>query len=513
MNEKWYCRIGDREFGPLLIAQLQRLSTRGQLTADSPVRRDNSNAWMTASQVPALQSFLGEGSQALPTAKRLEPSPQPAMPQPAPAQPTATKITTSTPQAAPAPPQPGGVAIVTGQSGVADRMKPAHTTEEATGLSRGAVIGLLAGLGGVVVILVVILVVVLTGGGDDEIAQSDASKPTPKDSGPVIPSVEKTGLDEKRVEPPKTYKAPLVDKWSKARSTKVIKNKRDGSDLCRIRVNAVWASDDPTEKARTVAPPVAHSDSGEPKKTVRDDDVLDLEALQISKKRRVDATGKILDPGTDDTPDNQSPEPAGSPVPPPGGSKYVFIEVNLTNSSPDRTLNYQGWNGDGETTASKDAKLFRQDYRPCLFVSRLEAPRTDRLEATELSPGQSIVDVLVFELPGDGFESLKLALPRTAFGLAGPHLGFEFQRIDIAGVRSTSGPTGPSKVPVEPPVDSTNRGDTDTPMDAIERGIQAEDNSADMPAKKQPVEPAPMPKPDADEEFKKLQDSIENSRD
>ncbi|HND54700.1 MAG TPA: DUF4339 domain-containing protein, partial [Pirellulaceae bacterium] len=54
MQATWYCRIGDRQYGPISVAQLQRLAARGDLTPTCLVRRSDETTWYEASRVGGL---------------------------------------------------------------------------------------------------------------------------------------------------------------------------------------------------------------------------------------------------------------------------------------------------------------------------------------------------------------------------------------------------------------------------------------------------------------------------
>lgn len=394
MDEKWFCRIGEREFGPLLIAQLQRLSTRGQLTAATPVRRQDSDSWITAAEVPALQSYLS-GTSAPPTAVVSRVPPPPVEDQ------IRVPVVTPFPTAA---------------------KKDSHAGVAA--VSRGKLAALL-GLGGVVAILLVVILVVLLGRDGQADGQAAAVRPQ-KTHGTAVSPADESDTD---LGPSDTGGAEsLVDVWSKVTSTKVVRNARDRSSLCLVRINSIRASDDPAGDL-TIAAADENDDLSD--ETPGDDQVLDLAALGVSSQKRVDATGKIIDPGpqpeaTSEKADATQPDAAKEP----GSFRYLLIEVSLANTSKDRTLEYLGWSGGDESAGTNGARLYDQDDCLCRSAPRAEAPMAN--VPAKVLPGETIVDVLVFELPPDGFESLRLVLPQAAFGLMG-HLGFEIARHDIDG--------------------------------------------------------------------------------
>ena len=54
MPTEWYCRIGDREIGPLSSRQVADMASRGQLKPDDLVRGSPGSGWVHADQVKGL---------------------------------------------------------------------------------------------------------------------------------------------------------------------------------------------------------------------------------------------------------------------------------------------------------------------------------------------------------------------------------------------------------------------------------------------------------------------------
>lgn len=452
MEDKWFCRIGDREFGPLLIAQLQRLAARGQLTASSSLRREGTDRWITAAEVPALKIAVGETSGSVPSAK----PPSSVAP---------GRVTgRSTPPPPPSDEIPTGLPIVVQQPAAA-AISPGQG--ESAGMTRG-MLAILIGLGSIAAILLVVIAVIVTNSGKRESREDAYSQNVPStDAGDEQIAARAADAESavQRASAGESARTPLVDRWSEATSTKVI------IKLCTVRINAIWVSDDPGGKVDDIPKSIVKAIKESPSETkLTDDDVLDITALGVTRKRRVDPTGKILDPGPEpDSTPVVDQVPRLEPLKDIDDFRYIFIELSLVNTSSNRTLGYLGWNGNGETTAPKDAKLYDEDNNPCLFISRIEAPRDDRRQQAVVPAGETIVDVLVFELPQDGFESLQLVLPQAAFGLVG-NLGFKIQKSDIVVASSSSGGAAATHN------DEALRPASDRPpsIDAIEQAIQNE---------------------------------------
>lgn len=54
MEIAWYCRVGERQVGPISLEQLRRMAARGDLKLTSLVRRADVNSWIEAGQLPEL---------------------------------------------------------------------------------------------------------------------------------------------------------------------------------------------------------------------------------------------------------------------------------------------------------------------------------------------------------------------------------------------------------------------------------------------------------------------------
>lgn len=507
MDAKWFCKIDDQEFGPLLIAQLQRLATRGQLKANNYVRRGDSDIWIPAADLPELQSNFGGKKPSLPQAKH---------------QPAASSIPVAAvspsvppPPVAPAVSEPGIQITTRPKATSAAGASPVEASAASKGISR-AMLGGLIGLGCVVVILLVVVIFLVAGNGKSPEEQAADNQKTENGDAVETEQADKqapvTKASATTATPTQSKNPPAVTSWAKASSKLGIRSKTTRLPVCKVGIKSVWLSDDPKGEVSEPRATAAAPSPNPINKQTSDDNVLDLAALGVSKKKRVDVTGKILEPESEPEAVPTTVEidrPAVDPGKDMISFRYVFVQVSLSNTSAEEPLDYLGWNGDGESAQAKDARLFDENDNECLFVSRIESPRDDRHEETTLAPGEEMVDVLVFELPESGFETLRLVLPNETIGLADKkNMGYEIKQGDIVGgplANSAVTSTGPNDVPPSSPRPPTKSD--------IDRGIQDLRDELtkpeDAPDAKASVEPPTVKDNtekirDAKEEFQEL---------
>lgn len=505
MAAKWFCKIGDREFGPLLGAQLQRLATGGQLNADSLVRREDSDVWVSATEVSELRSLLGAKT---------------SKPQSAKAKPMARRLPVAAvaPPAAAAPPAPPPGPPIANEPGIQiDTHAAAATAHGATSAvhaagaektSRTMLAGLI-GLGCVVVILLVAIVFLVAGNSNSDDEQTaDSEKSAAEPAGRDGQEVNTNSRDHPSAPPApqkQANKTPPIKNWSKVSSKLVIRHKNTRLPVCNVGIRSVWVSDDPNggPGESHSAIPVAKHDSN--KKHVGDDDVLDLSALGVSgKKKRTDVTGRIIEPEPQPEQSTEASQTdAATTTKDPSTFRYVFVQLRVTNASADQPLTYLGWNGDGETKQSKDARLIVEDGDECLFVSRIESPRDDRRSESTIAPGETLDDVLVFELPDTSFERLRLVLPAEAIGQSS-YLGYEIKKSDLAvALAADSGAAPIAEQDVATTKRPPSKGD-------LEREIQKVREDFIKPDEEQRKAEQPSAKPrGAKEEFQDLKRLIE----
>jgi hypothetical protein len=132
---------------------------------------------------------------------------------------------------------------------------------------------------------------------------------------------------------------------------------------------------------------------------------------------------------------------APSPSPPP----TLVVEVEITNISANRPLEYLGWTADARATASELALLVAgADDEPIVARSSPDSP-VRSMASERLAPRQAVTKRLQFPLPqAPNADRLRLILPYAALGLPG-YAGFE-----IPAVMILDGP--PEAVPPATPV-------------------------------------------------------------
>jgi hypothetical protein len=512
MDSKWFCKIDEQEFGPLLIAQLQRLAKRGQLKANSYIRRGDSDVWMPAADLPELQSNFGGKKPSLPQARH---------------QPVASSIpvaavspTVPPPPVAPAASEPGIQIATRPKATSAAGASPVEASTQSAGMNR-AMLGGLIGLGCVIVILLVVVIFLIAGNGKTTEEQAADNQSTENGDAGETKQADKrapvTKASATSATPNQSKKPPAVTSWAKASSKLGIRSKTTRLPVCKVGIKSVWLSDDPKGEVSGTRTITAAPSPKPNEKQTSDDDVLDLAALGVSKKKRVDITGKIIEPELEPRAvpaPEENDRPAVDPATDMNSFRYVFVQVSLSNTSPEEPLDYLGWNGDGESAQSKDAQLFDETDNECLFVSRIESPRDDRHKETTLAPGEVMLDVLVFELPESGFETLRLVLPNETIGLTDKrNMGYEIKKSDIVGgplanssVTSTVPKGVPPSSPRTPTKSDIDRGIQDLRDDLTKPEAASDAKAAvEQPAGKDSTEKIR----DAKEEFQELKRLIE----
>jgi hypothetical protein len=100
--------------------------------------------------------------------------------------------------------------------------------------------------------------------------------------------------------------------------------------------------------------------------------------------------------------------------------KWLIVRVQATNNGVRRRIDYESW-ADTSTAPSRHVPILRDSggrtFRQKTFLS--DVLPVGQLRHGVLLPGKWIDDVLVFELPGERFDWLRLELPLSAFGEEG----------------------------------------------------------------------------------------------
>lgn len=385
MAALWYCKIGDRQYGPLEADQLGTMAQKGKLTPHSLVRRGEDGRWVAASQVQGLR-FSGSSLQ-LPKAKPLPPTPPPKPPTAPPVAsiPVATAVAPAAATPVPAAAQPAAPAYDSADL-VDDQEKR---------LSKSAVVLIVAGFACVLLVTVGVVVGMQFFGDDskDEAVASsgedDKGERTQEDD-PELVSLE-TAADDPSTKPavdkvPAKPKDPLrgykVLKWAEWRGVRL-------PGVAAITLTAVGL--DENSLAATGAA------SGV-------DEVLNEQALGLDPSKRPN-TNIGRPTREDDLADAAADQP-----------DRVFIRVQVTNLAPD-SMTYVSFNGaDAAVLADSNGDL-------CRLLPPAETPEATRIDTQVLPPGESVSDLLIFEAPKGEFESLRVLVPLTAVGKAN-YLGF-----------------------------------------------------------------------------------------
>lgn len=174
--------------------------------------------------------------------------------------------------------------------------------------------------------------------------------------------------------------------------------------------------------------------------------------------------------------------------------RRLCIELRLTNSQPELPLNYGLWNGTGGAGGKQAALLLDESDSAYRFVPATEYSDTARQTVpVRLKPGQSIQDLLVFELPNDDidFANVRLLLPVAAVGQGKRHLGLKIPRERIADQRPVE------LAGADRATGAETAGDDEMPAPAAgpAKGSVANDAGTAKPAAPAAAKPAPKPEP------------------
>jgi hypothetical protein len=106
-----------------------------------------------------------------------------------------------------------------------------------------------------------------------------------------------------------------------------------------------------------------------------------------------------------------------------GTYSKVLFQIRLANLDDRKTRQYNSWN----LLNREGTLLLDASNRSCPMVSLAEDPRVERKSRVNAAPGTSITDVLVFCIPKDFGDELRLVLPLAAAGDTG-YVGFIIPR-------------------------------------------------------------------------------------
>ena len=99
--------------------------------------------------------------------------------------------------------------------------------------------------------------------------------------------------------------------------------------------------------------------------------------------------------------------------------KYLVIGLRLSNVGINHTIDYASWGETGQAGGERSPRL--QDNFGRTYSLKTFEPGTEvagRLRRATIGPLKAVQDVLIFEPPAAGIDSLRLELPCSVFGAA-----------------------------------------------------------------------------------------------
>jgi hypothetical protein len=453
VKDQWYCGVDGQQYGPYTWDQLRAMAAEGRIVPETYVRREIDQQWLSAAQIPGLlarkktkkpasasashsDSGAFAGATAAPTTtvtsaatvtpgvakpagtmsatkklKAAKPiSPAPASPKVAavpavgaaaavPAGQAVGAVPVGQPVSPAAPPVgvPMGFAINTAPT---PRVSQGADDDELPRKKKGSPLILVGVLGGVVLAIAIVGVAAVAwnwsqpaADGEGELTSAEEASTNDTDPAPAEgnPGEVAEGNPSGETNPGAASGAVATEKAGEkgdesaggklppktvAAAQKVIASQGKWSDLLRhkeIKINNVSLS------------------------------VLSVWLASDLAGTRVDPQVPAGDASAKSAAGESSA--AQSSV----AGKYVFVEVRIANAAP-VPRKYNSWNAAGAT-----AVILASDAGDILApVSPSSTPGVKRQATVQVQPGQSVFDVLVFEAPAKPFESLKLALAKSA---------------------------------------------------------------------------------------------------
>jgi hypothetical protein len=95
------------------------------------------------------------------------------------------------------------------------------------------------------------------------------------------------------------------------------------------------------------------------------------------------------------------------------GENRLIVRVNVINQDVNNAINYESWQPGPRAPANgKPAVSLKDDRGNTYKLMNDDTPEmaTERLGSRRIPPGESVLDVILFETPADGFEKLYLEL-------------------------------------------------------------------------------------------------------
>lgn len=494
VKNQWYCGVERQQYGPYTWEQMRAMADEGRLIADSYVRREVDQQWLTASQVPGLlkkkakpaPGANGSAQVAAAAAKQAGNSPTSAMADP-PAEPPVVAPPGSDGSAGGnavkvRPVQPAAATMVRGipvgsaiAPAVSVAVQPAaaaakakwKTDEEDEPQPQQSNTLLIAGvLAGVVIFvgLAGVGLVVWKRGRDRARQQAEAQAAVEKAAAELVAALPATVGETNPLTAAESNPAAPAAPQSPASIPPV----EAAPAAAAAASNAARPAD--AAAARLIGKLSGWIDvtrTGGIK-------LLDVRLVIDSAWLAADEAGTRVEPDTN----------AAS-------AKYVFVAVKLTNTAK-ALRSYTSWNA----TAGTSVVLADGSGRPLALIPAHATPAASRLAQVDIPPGQILTDTLVFEAPSGSVEKLRLALAKAAIAgnakTRGTHFAFEIPReVLLRGAPGARPAALPAAVRGEGPI-AASQAASATPQDPVAGALGAA--AAPMPGAPLPgAAPAPAP--------------------
>lgn len=469
MDYTWFCRVGERQVGPLTLNQVRRMAARGDLKLTSLIRRSDVTSWTEAGQIPDLwprAAALPPEPVAPPpdvspppvapvvvrpatvrgatprAAHQVVPPPPPAVvpssPAPPPVASFATPLATS-PRAIPVRPTPIPVGTTltgkpVGVPGTDAAATPAPTKAQERRQQARRKLYLLCGAAGGIAALAIVLGIVVSSFNNSPPASvadnSTISPPTgPAEAVPAAPASPATAT---------AVVAPGAGASSPAPTTAAPARPPAASVSAPPPKSAEPASAQAATLQhilRTTAPwRDASSVTGVSTRSSR----LQITGvwfapLAVGGPEAADASeaANAADAAKKDAPSRDGNAPTDTK-----GPQVVCVELHISN--PDKSevpLSYTSWNLSGKA-AQPPVVLVDSTNQPLTLIPVSKYPdRARQDKAVRMQPGHGVTDLLVFEAPTGDFEHLRLALRLSALGQGDKYLGFQLPKEMIAAAK------------------------------------------------------------------------------
>lgn len=464
MKNQWYCGVEGQQYGPYTWEQMRAMAEEGRLVAESYVRREVDQQWMTAAQVPSLlkkksRPAASTTSTQVPVAgvKKAKAASSTAIsvpiapvvastagnghsancgnrPAPVRAVPIAADsgadlpvgMVVDTPAAPPPASVPTGVpigfAVQTSPPAKKPKFQTAVSDGEASPKKKNNTLLIVGILCGVVLLVGVTGVGLLIWSGmraaraaikkiDNQIQAEvqAANVPPAGEANPVE-------INPVQINPPAGEANPTVPTAPPAETDPLTPPPPSAAAVPSAAVAAAPTATPPVASTPTMPPAEAAAAAKVVKSAGPWSDVtrtggvklLEISLAVNSVWLAADEAGTRI-------------EPANGAA---SGAKYVFVELKLTNSAK-AARPFTSWNA----TAGTTAVLADMAGQPLAFVPPSATPSANRLGKVEIPAGKTQNDTLVFRAPSGSIDKLRLALAKSALaGTAktrGTHFAFE----------------------------------------------------------------------------------------